>query len=276
VRRPNVLTPRIEVATRPAPGRASQDRYLVLPHAVAVLDGASDPDEPYGRDGGWYAQQLSEALAPALAVEREIPEAVAEAIKAVAERHALIPGWAPSSTVAVATWDDDTITAYTLGDSSVIGVRRDGTAVVLSDTRLAKVGGEHRRRYNEHLAAGHGYDDEHRAILRELLEAQRAARNTPDGYWIAEATREAAAHGVTASWPRQDLAGLLLATDGATAALAYGLYPDWATVWQAIERDGPDKFLAAIEDAETTDPQGGRWSRSKPSDDKTLAVVRLS
>ena len=63
MRRPHVLTPRIEVATRPAPGRESQDRYLVLPYAVAVLDGASDPDEPYGRDGGWYAHQLSEALA---------------------------------------------------------------------------------------------------------------------------------------------------------------------------------------------------------------------
>jgi hypothetical protein len=157
----------------------------------------------------------------------------------------------------------------------VIAVRRDGTAVVLSDTRLAKVGDEQRRRYRKQLAAGHGYDDEHRAILRELVEAQRAARNTPDGYWIAEAIPDAATQGVAACWLRDDLAGLLLATDGATAALTYGLYPDWPTAWRAIEHEGQDKFLASIEAAENTDPHGQRWTRSKPSDDKTVVVVEF-
>jgi hypothetical protein len=36
---------------------------------------------------------------------------------------------------------------------------------------------------------------EHRALLRQLIKVERAGRNNPNGYWIAEATPKAAAHG---------------------------------------------------------------------------------
>jgi hypothetical protein len=39
---------------------ASQDRLIVLPDAVVLLDGASGTDG--AKDGGWYADQLGAAL----------------------------------------------------------------------------------------------------------------------------------------------------------------------------------------------------------------------
>ena len=273
---PHLLTPQVDVASRPAPGRESQDRYLVLPHAVAVLDGATDPEEPYGRDGGWYARNLAEAFAPALAFEADITGAVQEAIATIASRHSLIPGRSPSSTLAIASWDDEQVQAYVLGDSSLIAVHTDDTVTVLTDRRLQQIGVEHRQQYRQRLTDGHGYDDTHRALLRQLVHAEREHRNSDDGYWIAEAVPAAAHQGLTASWPRHLLRGLLSATDGATAGIHYGQHADWVDAWRQVCSAGPADFLARIEAAEQSDPDGRRWARSKPSDDKTLAVVRFA
>lgn len=159
----------------------------MLPHAVAVLDGATDPEEPYGRDGGWYAHSLTEALAPALAFEADVAGAVAEAIATVASQRSLIPGRSPSSTLVVASWDDEQVQAYVLGDSSLIAVHTDDIVTVLTDRRLQQIGVEHRQRYRQRLTDGHGYDETHRALLRQLVHAEREHRNSDDGYWIAEA-----------------------------------------------------------------------------------------
>jgi len=53
---------RVRVAERSAGSQLSQDRTVLLPGAVAVLDGASTP-EPDDQDGGWYAGRLAEQLA---------------------------------------------------------------------------------------------------------------------------------------------------------------------------------------------------------------------
>ena len=46
--------------------------------------------------------------------------------------------------------------------------------------------------------------------------------------------------------------------------------------WRQACTTGPADFLARIEAAEQSDPDGRRWARSKPSDDKTLAIVRFT
>jgi hypothetical protein len=71
----------------------------VLPHAVAVLDGASEREKPYGRDGGWYPRTLTEALTPALAFEADV-SAVEEAIAEVSSAHSLPSPWSEGSGIA--------------------------------------------------------------------------------------------------------------------------------------------------------------------------------
>jgi hypothetical protein len=76
---------------------------------------------------------------------------------------------------------------------------------------------------------------------------------------------------VTKCWSRKEVLGLLLATDGATAAINYGLYRDWMDVCQVIDVEGTAALLTAVEAAEKTDPDGSRWNRSKPSDRRSLS-----
>lgn len=274
---PHLLTPRVQVDERPAPGRPSQDRHLVLPHAVVVLDGASDPREPRGRDGGWYADQLREALQRELIDPGSMPTAVEAAIRSVSTRHGLVPGAAPSCTVAAVAWDDSTVNAYVLGDSTVVIDLRDDSPQVISDRRLSEVATDVRAEYRQALTDGRGYDGAHRDRLRRLVEVERQHRNSDAGYWIAEASPAAARHGLTATWPRDAIRTALLATDGAAAAVdTYAVIPDWTTALALSADHGPGVILDAAEAAEVTDPQATRWPRSKQADDKTMARITLA
>lgn len=127
-------------------------------------------------------------------------------------------------------------------------------------------------RYVDRLRAGHGYDDEHRAVLRALQQAQRDRRNRVDGYWIAESDPGAANHAITMTVPRKRISWAVLATDGVSNVIDHNGYN-----WLAIAR-ADAKRLARLLDAlheweATVDPDGQRLPRAKQHDDKTLAAV---
>jgi hypothetical protein len=79
----------------------------------------------------------------------------------------------------------------------------------------------------------------------------------------------------TASWPRADVDAVLLASDGVSCGVDdYHLF-DWPEVLALATGSGPAAVLAAVRDAEHTDPDGARWPRPKPHDDQALVLVRF-
>jgi hypothetical protein len=246
---------------------------VVLPNAVAVLDGASAPD-PAERDGGWYAGQLAGQLAARLAdTGLDLPTVLADSIATVTSGHRLRPGRSPSSTVAMLRWAPDRVEGLVLGDSSLVVFSPGGAAEELVDDRLAKVAPAQRVAYHDRLTAGGGYDDGHRSLLRKLLDEQGRHRNSPDGYWIAEAEPAAARHALTRSWPAGALSTAVLATDGVTRGLGRAGLPTWSAVLELVDASGPAAVLDAVRAAEAADPDGRRWPRSKRHDDQALVVV---
>jgi hypothetical protein len=246
---------------------------VVLPNAVAVLDGASAPD-PVERDGGWYAGQLAEQLADRLADPGlDLPTVLADSIAAVTFRHRLVPGSSPSSTVAMLRWTRGLVEGLVLGDSSLVVFPPGGAAEELVDDRLARVAPAQRVAYHDRLTAGGGYDHAHRSLLRQLLGEQRRHRNSPDGYWIAEAEPAAARHALARSWPAGALSAAVLATDGVSRGVGRAGLPTWSAVLDLADRSGPSAVLDAVRAAEAADPDGRRWPRSKRHDDQALVVV---
>jgi hypothetical protein len=261
-------------AERAAGTAPSQDRTVVLPTAVAVLDGASAPD-PTERDGGWYAEQLARQLADRLGDESDdLPTALADAIAAVTAEHRLVPGSSPSAAVAVLRWTDDRVDGLVLGDSSLVVFPVAGPAEEVVDRRLAGVAPAQRVAYRDRLSAGGGYDDGHRALLCRLAGEQRRLRNCLDGYWIAEADPAAARHALVRSWPAAALSAAVLATDGVSRGIGRVGLPTWSAALDLVDRTAPTAALDAVRAAEAADPDGRRWPRSKRHDDQTLVVVR--
>jgi hypothetical protein len=252
--------------------RSPKRRAFVTDHAAVVLDGAS-AFLPVDVDPGTYAATLGEVIADRLDDDRaaELPALVRAAISQAAHRLDLVPGRAPSSTVAVLRTRDGVADLYVLGDSPI----HYGTAtteVSLTDERLSHVAVSERRRYLSRLRAGHGYDEQHRANLTALQRAQRRACNRSDGYWIAEADPDAAEHGLTRHVPAEAISWAVLASDGAADVIDHTAR-SWADIAHADDAQLV-ALLAQLDGWEAiTDPDGRALPRAKRHDDKTLIAV---
>jgi hypothetical protein len=109
-------------------------------------------------------------------------------------------------------WDGRAVDVLLLGDSAVVALTRTGEVLQVRGDRLRRVATDQRAQ-NVMVGFGSGQRDE----WRQLVDAERAHRNRPDGYWIAEAVPEAAGHAVR--WPRSkrhdDKAIAVIDVDGA-------------------------------------------------------------
>jgi hypothetical protein len=242
-----------------------------------LLDGASSPD-PGPLDGAWYAERLGRELAARLGRSRsgDLRSILADAIGALARDYNLVAGRAPSSTVAIVRWVNDRFDTLLLGDSVIVGIQRDGRTDELHDDRLADVAIAQRHAYRDRLRSGGGYDDIHQQLLRAVVAEERQARNSPDGYSIAEADPKAAYDALIRTWPCSDFQAVILASDGASAGvMRYDVFSSWKELLNVAMTSGGDDVLRLVSEAEELDAAGKRWPRSKMQDDKTLAIVVL-
>lgn len=252
----------------------SEDVVLVLPNAVAVLDGATSL-RPRARTGGWYAARLAEQLAERLPVPGlDLAELLAESIEAVVREHGLRPGDSPSSTAAVLRWDESYVDALVLADSPVVLFTDDGEHPVVDD-QLARLRGAPGG-YRERLRSGGGFDEGHRQVLSSSMDRASRLRNVEGGFWVAEALPEAAFHGTRTSLPRHRVRSALVCSDGVSCGLQdYGIYRSWSDVLLEASRSRPRAVLDRVRAAEESDPDGVRWPRPKRHDDQALVLVRL-
>jgi hypothetical protein len=265
---------RIAAAQLPEPPRGA-DRVFVTDNAVVALDGAS-AIEPVSVSPGVYADHLGAAIVAALAADpgAALTGVLAGAIGAVVGKLGVAGDACPSSTVAMARVAGSRADLLALGDSFVFYDSGTGTGV-LTDDRLAALCQPERRCYRDRLAAGRGYDDTHRELLRALQREQRKHRNRPGGYWIAEADPAAAWHARTRSVPVTAASWAVLATDGAANTARHLGLDDWP----ALARSSPAalaRFLARLHHwEENTDPGGHHFPRAKRHDDKTIVSVLM-
>lgn len=255
-----------------AGGEKNQDRYAYGDGWAFVLDGASSfaTTQPE-HDGGWYAERLKNALVHELTANPESAtvDLVARAIHEAAAAHD-DPKTCPTSTIAMARWDDEAVEAWVLGDSTAVLIGEDWERAI-TDSRLADIAPELRTEYRSRLAGGHGFDSEHRALLQQLQSRQAEARNQSGGYWISGAKPEAAHHGMSDRLPVSEVDAIVLATDGAASALKCRMVDSWA----AFARSDLRSLLDALHETEESDQQATNWPRSKLHDDKTAQVVRF-
>lgn len=251
---------------------ASDDKVFTTRNAVIMLDGAS-AFAPVPIAPSTYADRLGRHLQDTLTSEpgANLVIALAEAITDTARRLDLHEHHSPSSTVTIARQDDATLDLLILGDNLVM--LQDET---LTDPRMDNLNLAARTKYRERLAHGSGYDEEHRAILRQLQTQQAHYRNQSGGYWIAEANPDAAAQAIIAQRPVTDVSAVILATDGAYNTMRHLGHTDWDTLSHADDAQLQNILeQCQIWEAEH-DPHGQQLPRSKRHDDKTIAVLDLA
>ena len=249
----------------------SADKLFVTDEAVVILDGAS-AFLPVPVPAATYADLLGRHLVDALNAkpDADLTAVLGAAIQSTATQLDLRAGHSPSSTVGILRPRGDRVDMLALGDSAIVLPNE-----VISDDRIDQLALAERQRYRERLAAGHGYDDEHRQLLRDLQTEQAKRRNVDGGYWIAEASPEAAEHALTFSRSAEDVPWAVLATDGAYNPMVHLGLNDWERVVHA-DADELAALLARCTLWESEeDPTARDLPRAKCHDDKAIAAVRL-
>jgi hypothetical protein len=270
----------VAFATQPAPGSTvNEDAIAATDRVVVLLDGASIPQglEIDCRHGtAWYVAQLGTELLEQLTDQPDqlLTDALASAIQAVASLHADTcqldhPG-GPSAAVALLREADQTVDYLVLADTTILLDEPAGIQVI-SDDRLAQVAvTEHSAMHRE--ATG---SLTHQRRYAELVTELRRHRNQAEGYWVASSNPDAAYHALTGSIRRLDVRRAALLTDGATRLVDRFQIMAWPHLLDLLDREGPYALIKQTREAESTDPEGRRWPRSKRHDDASAILCRF-
>jgi hypothetical protein len=261
----------VTTTTAQVPKGGGEDRVYVVRDAVVILlDGAS-AFRPVPVPTSEYVDVLGAHLVSRLVANADLRAVLWDAIDATARQLRLTPGRSPSSTVAIVRTVADQVECLVLGDNLVVFPDQ-----AVTDERLSRIGQQYRERYRERLMAGHGYDQEHRDVLKDLQAEQVRYRNRPGGYWIAEAVPEAAEHAIIVQRPITSTPWAVLASDGAYKPMTHLALADWPRL-EAADDEELEHILTECERWESEDdPRGIELPRAKQHDDKTLAVTTFS
>jgi hypothetical protein len=245
---------RITYASEATPGRLNEDYVVAGPEWVVLLDGATAAP---GVDSGcvhgpaWLVRRLAGGLAARLAAEDGAPlqDVLADAIKAAGEAHAdtcdLDNPDSPSATVAMLRRRGGVLDWLVLADSPVL-LQMDGQVRVV-------------------------YDDRVDELPSYTVEAVRAARNSPGGFWVAQTRPEAAYEALTGEAPAERVRRAALLSDGAARLVQIFGHADWAGLLDLLDGAGPGELIRRTREAEA----GATIRRGKRHDDATAVLVRL-
>jgi hypothetical protein len=256
-------------------GRPNEDFVGAAPDVVVLLDGAGIPgSEEVCRHGvAWYSHTLGTTLLASLTpgVGTGLVAALADSIEQVASQHRhtcdIADPISPQSTVAMIRVDDERVDYLVLADAFVVFAAAGEVPVVITDSREVDV----RRECSQALEGlPLGTPEFERAELA-AIDAFRARRNKPGGYWIAKDDPRAAMEAVTGSVPRGDLSGAALLSNGASRIVDPYRCAEWRTVLELLRMRGPDALLRRIREAESVPGGEGALPGFESPDDATVA-----
>lgn len=270
---------RVLLASEPsAAGRPNEDFAAVVPGAAVLLDGAGFPaSQETGCVHGvaWYAHTLGALLAAGASAETmPLRELLGRAIEQVSQMHSgtcdLRHPATPQATVIIVRQHAGTLEYLMLCDSVLLLQPRDGEPQAITDSRLADIAA--RLRPSRELSAG---TPEHDAAWRGYTQQLEAARNQPDGFWLAAADPAAAGHALTGHEPMAGLSAVALLSDGATRLADRFHQATWAGISRILAEGGPPGLIRQVRAAEAADPDGQRWPRGKIHDDATAVYWQI-
>jgi len=265
---------RVLLATEPSsPDWPNEDFAAVAPGVAVLLDGAGTPG---GRDSGcvhgvaWFARTLGGlVLGGARDLAQPLTEVLSQGIAQVRLLHGDScdlghPG-TPSATVLMVRQLGDVLEYLVLCDSVLLLTGQDGSTRTVTDLRLDQLGVRLRSGYKS-LPQGSA---ERIARRADYLTRLDAARNKPDGYWVAAADPGAARQALTGTEPVSSLAAVALLSDGAGRLADRYHQVSWPQIGAILAGHGPAELIRQVRATEAGDAQGRQWPRSKLSDDAT-------
>jgi hypothetical protein len=266
---------RVSVATQAGGANPNEDWVAGTPTLAVVLDGLSTAGLTTGCRHGvpWYVAHLGGHLVAALAdLDRPLSDGLVDALERVAATHPECdlgnPG-TPSATVAILRHRHGALDHLVLADSPIVLDGPEGHTLI-TDLRVDEVLTDLRAEVERHET----HTPAHREALQRLVLAQRQVRNTPEGYWVAASSPEAAQHALIGTTSLAGIRSAAVMSDGVSRLVTeYGM-ATWADAFATLQTDGPRELIETVRKVEAMDPTGVRWPRYKSGDDAAVAYCQ--
>ncbi|MGS2618438.1 hypothetical protein ACVCAH_28495 [Micromonospora sp. LZ34] len=253
-------------------GQPNEDFAGAVPGAAVLLDGAGIPgtESVCSHGVAWYTHRLGGALLGRLsrADGRDLAAILATTIGEIAAEHSgtcdITNPSSPQATVAMVRAHRGRLDYLLLADSFLVLDQVRGGPQVITDEREVTA----RRNCSAPLDGIPEGTPEYDRIRDSCVEALRARRNQPGGYWIAKDDPRAAQEAVTGSRPLHDLHSLVLLSNGASRIVSpYGL-TDWPGLMELLGANGPADIIRRVRQAEAQTSAG---LDARVPDDATVA-----
>ncbi|GAA5017291.1 hypothetical protein [Actinopolymorpha pittospori] len=240
-------------------GQPNEDFAGAVPGAVVLLDGAGIPDTESICSHGvaWYTHRLGGALLGRLSRDdgQDLATILATAIGELAADHRdtcdITNPSSPQATVAMVRAHQGRLDYLLLADSFLLLDQLDDGPRVLTDEREVTT----RRTCTAALDGVVRGTPEYDRVRDSCVDALRARRNQPGGYWIAKDDPHAAEEALTGSRPLDDLNSVALLSNGASRIVSpYGL-TDWPGVVDLLVANGPAEIIRRVRRTEARTAQ---------------------
>jgi hypothetical protein len=250
-------------------GKINEDGFLLMPHFLAVLDGATSLS-PMTLDGAWFTDKLIGELAHLTCPS--LPERVNAAMEKVRqafwkESPRETPASFPSAAAIFVLESGPDLEVLAIGDCTGFFALKNGVIVRVRDDTVKRMDQEVLRRCEElRLQTGKSVAQLVRsAEIRALLLQNRAKMNQPKGYRILSFDMRPCSEDDVLRIPARQIRRLALCTDGFDAEQAHLLDNDISLeqLHKRIRRDEAD------------DPEFQNRPRFKSGDDATAVVAEI-
>lgn len=261
---------RVAAATDPgSPTAQNEDWMSAAQNVLVVLDGATARTDTGCIHGvSWYAAKLGSAITHhATDHDMHLRQVLSHAIRDTADQHRecdLTHPGTPSAATAIIRIGEEALDYLILGDVLIVTDTDDGLDV-LTDDRVDSTATRERAEADQYPFDSTEKKD---ALLR-MKHAELAARNQPEGYWVAAADPTVVSQAITGTIPLDQLQRVAVLTDGAARIVTVFELLNWAEVLNILDDAGPTELIHRVRAIEAADPTGTRWPRNKNSDDAT-------
>lgn len=212
---------------------------------------------------------VDEALARAVDLARaEFEDAVGSPLSRI-DRRLL-----PSATLSVAVVSGGEVEVVSLGDSPSVVLRSDGTVALLTDERLEALDAAAVRAMGERAAGRALSGRERRALVDDVVRANRSLLNTPDGYWCLDPTGDALGHLRRVRAPAGEVAAVCGMSDGMYHAFSTFGLASLVDGVASLDYFGVQSLVDGMRTVEASDPDLMRYPRLKMGDDASIYLLR--
>ncbi len=246
-----------------------------------VLDGATGltggaPVMDAASDAAWLARETARWL------DRHLPDSGRTLEDILAEGMDRLRGqWKgpedtlPSAGIALFRARGAVVEYFGLGDCAASLQKTDGSMDTWEEQALRRLDANALQQAQA-LAARKGCSlRQAMPGIRDILQAHRALRNTPQGYWILDPTGQGIPHARRAEVPLQECRSLFLCTDGLAQCIGFGLADSLSGLHRRVQRDGLQPLFDQLDAQQQDDLDLQRLPRFKWRDDASGAFCWL-